>query len=977
MATKISITGTKGFIYLVNDPAGETVDGTSDADVMFGGVGDDTLNGSGGNDTLVGGDGNDTLNGGAGTNILIGGTGNDTYILSSKTDIVAEDANQGTDQVQSSVTYTLPTNVENLTLTGSSNINGTGNSDNNDIEGNAGKNILDGKAGADNLTGGDGNDTYYVDDLGDTVTETNDSSTQIDSVMSSVDLVLPSNVENLTLLTGATDGTGNASVNSITGNAGNNTLDGSTGADTLTGLAGDDTYIVDTTNDKVVEASKAGNDTVNSTATSYTLAANVENLILTGSSDIGGTGNTGANTLTGNTGNNSLSGGAGNDTILGDDGNDTLDGGKGDDAMTGGKGDDTYIVDSKNDSVTEASGAGTGNDLVNSSITLTALFANVENLTLTGTQAIKGTGNELDNVLTGNTGDNTLNGGDGNDTLTGNNGNDTLNGNDGNDTLDGGAGNDTLDGGAGEDAMTGGAGNDTFVVDNSNDTVIESSGTGTGTDLVKSSLAAYTLADNVENLTLITGGVDGTGNSGDNTITGNSGNNTLDGGGGADKFVGGDGNDTYIIDSSTDKVTETATGGTADTIESSITYNLASATNVENLTLTGELGTENLNATGSAAVNTLTGNDGNNTLDGKAGADSLIGNKGNDTYIVDNISDTVTENSGEGTDEVRSSATAYTLSDNVENLTLTGSSAIDGTGNSGDNTLTGNSGANKLSGANGNDTLIGGGGPDTLTGGAGADVFKYTSLTDTGFGPAARDTITDFKSAQLDTIDISALDSDSKTAGTQNAWSLVKPVSGGSPTFTATVGEVTYDQNNHLVLFDSNGDGTADFQINLSNAPSSLANTAFTGLASQTTVGTSSDETLTAVNGLSNKLIGKGGADTLNGGTGADKFVYTSASDTGLISAEANDTITSFTSGSDTIDVSKLDANASTSGTQHWTFSGTEFSGSGGDVIFNVSGADGILSFDQIGLGTAGEADFQIVLAGVTSITAATDLILS
>jgi Ca2+-binding RTX toxin-like protein len=148
-----------------------TLNGTANADTLVGGAGDDTLNGLAGNDTLTGGAGNDTLNGGAGNDIMTGGLGNDTYVLDVATDFVTEGLNAGTDTVQSSVTYTLAANVENLTLTGSSAINGTGNTLNNvltgnsganTLTGNAGNDTLDGKAGADSLAGGTGNDTYKL-----------------------------------------------------------------------------------------------------------------------------------------------------------------------------------------------------------------------------------------------------------------------------------------------------------------------------------------------------------------------------------------------------------------------------------------------------------------------------------------------------------------------------------------------------------------------------------------------------------------------------------------------------------------------------------------------------------------------------------------------------------------------------------------------------------------------------------------------
>jgi Ca2+-binding RTX toxin-like protein len=138
---------------------------------------------------------------------------------------------------------------------------------------------------------------------------------------------------------------------------------------------------------------------------SYTLSANVERLVLTGTASIQAVGNTSGNVLTGNSGHNFLNGGAGAD------------------AMAGGLGNDVYVVDNGGDVVTEAASAGT--DTVQSSIAYT-LGANVERLTLIGTGNINGA--TLDNILTGNSGNNTLAGGAGEDTLSGGAGNDVLTG---------------------------------------------------------------------------------------------------------------------------------------------------------------------------------------------------------------------------------------------------------------------------------------------------------------------------------------------------------------------------------------------------------------------------------------------------------------------------------------------------------------------------------------------------------------------
>ncbi len=236
--------------------------------------------------------------------------------------------------------YTLAANLENLTLIGAAAINGTGNTLNNVITGNSAANILSGGTGADTMIGGTGNDTYVVDNTGDVVTENPNEGADI--VQSSITYTLGNNVENLTLTgTGNINGTGNSLDNTLIGNSGKNTLaggagndnlDGGAGSDTMMGGTGNDTYVVNATGDGVTENVNEGIDTVKSSIT-YTLGANIENLTLTGTKAINGTGNTLDNVLTGNSANNTLTGNAGNDVLDGDAGNDTLIGGTGNDTF--------------------------------------------------------------------------------------------------------------------------------------------------------------------------------------------------------------------------------------------------------------------------------------------------------------------------------------------------------------------------------------------------------------------------------------------------------------------------------------------------------------------------------------------------------------------------------------------------------------------------------------------------------------------
>ncbi|MEZ0168943.1 beta strand repeat-containing protein [Microvirga sp. TS319] len=706
----------------------DTAHGGDGDDTLTGGDGDDALHGEGGSDVLEGGAGNDTLDGGSGIDDMVGGLGDDTYIVTDEGDWAQEEAGEGTDTVETSISFTLGPHIENLILTGTGDLSGTGNDLANVITGNTGSNVLDGAAGADTLIGGLGDDVYFVDDVGDAVIENDREGT--DGVAASISFVLGDHIENLFLIgEDDIDGTGNGLDNTIIGNTGNNTLDGGAGADTLGGGAGNDTYIVDDEGDAVGENPGDGTDTVRASI-SYSLGlfSALENLVLTGSAHLRGEGNEVANAITGNEGNNTLDGGAGADTL------------------TGGRGNDTYIVDDASDVVIENEGEGT--DTVETSLSYT-LGANVENLVLTGEADINGTGNALVNAITGNDGNNALDGGTGADTLTGGRGDDTYvvddqgdvvveNEGEGTDTvkasvsyilggnierleltgaadingtgnglanaITGNDGNNMLDGGAGADTLTGGRGDDTYVVDNTGDVIVENG--GEGTDTVRA-FVSFSLADEVECLVLAgSGNLSGNGNNLANTIKGNAGNNTLNGAAGADTLIGGLGNDTYVVDHEGDVVIEEDDPGN-DLVVATVSFTLAA--HIERLSLSGS---DSIAGTGNGLANTIRGNVGNNRLDGGAGADTLVGGRGNDIYIVDDAGDVVTESAGGGIDTVETFL-SFTLGANVENLVLTGAADVGGTGNALANAITGNDGNNMLDGGTGADTLTGGRGDDT------------------------------------------------------------------------------------------------------------------------------------------------------------------------------------------------------------------------------------------------------------------------
>jgi len=291
------------------------------------------------------------------------------------------------------------------------------------------------------------------------------------------------------------------------------------------------------------------------------------------------------------------------DVLEGEAGNDTLNGGAGNDTMLGGAGNDTFIVDATGDAVFETTTSSStddagGIDMVQSSVSFSLdAYAGVrfiENLSLTGSANINGTGNALANQVTGNSGNNTLDGLAGNDRLSGWGGNDVLYGGTGRDALYGGVGNDTLNGGTGKDTMMGGAGNDTFVVDAAGDRVFETTTSSStddagGIDMVQSSVSfsldAYAGVRFIENLSLTgSANINGTGNARANQLTGNSGNNVLDGHAGKDQLSGWGGNDVLY-------------GGTG--------------------------------------ADALYGNGGNDTLNGGAGNDSMMGGAGHDTFVFD------------------------------------------------------------------------------------------------------------------------------------------------------------------------------------------------------------------------------------------------------------------------------------------------------------------------------------------------------
>jgi len=749
--------------------------GTADAQTLLGYAGDDSIAAGGGNDLVYGRNGNDTLSGEDGNDQLFGEAGDDSL---------------------------------------------SGGEGNDNLDGGQGNDTLNGGHGADSLRGGQGDDRY--------VYAAGDGS---DSIVDSDGL-------NILALQGISQGDvimrrdGTALVLSFAG-ASSDGLRLEQYFDAQSGVASRGLRIEIGGNHWELTPALLDVEVVKGSALADTIYGNTQaNRIdaLDGNDTVyAGAGN---DTLSGGAGNDTLLGEAGNDAIGGGDGNDLLDGGTGQDQLAGGAGDDIYVVDDAGDTVAEQ--ANGGYDIVRSSVTHT-LSAEVERLELTGSAAIDGTGNALDNVLMGNGGDNQLDGGDGNDTLFGDSGSDTL---------IGGAGDDQLDGGYGNDVLRGGRGDDTYFVDATDDAIVELA--GEGHDVVYAT-SNYTLSDNIEKLVLSADGwaASGTGNAGDNELIGNTLDNRLDGGVGADTMTGGLGNDTYVVDQAGDVIVELEGEGD-DTVESSISYTLGAT--LENLVLTGSTDIDGL---GNDQDNLLVGNDGNNRLEGGLGADTLVGGLGDDYYIEESSADRVRENADEGVDTVeRRYETNLILADNVDKLLLADGIQT-GNGNELDNVITGNAGANKLAGLDGDDVLYGLDGDDAMWGGTGTDQLFGGNGNDYLDGEEGADRLEGGAGNDVYIVD------DANDV-------VVEAAGAGTDQVQATVSAVLAANVENLFLLGGGAiDGTGNELDNY-------------------IAGNSADNKLYGMGGNDTMVAGTGN-DTLVGGTGDDKYVFDASSGSDVV----------------------------------------------------------------------------------------------
>jgi Ca2+-binding RTX toxin-like protein len=694
------------------------------------------LVGSAFGDMLSGDDADNRFTGGGGADLLIGGAGFDTADYTASGTGVTADLAAG---------MGLGGDAEGDVLGGIEALAGSAFADRlagdaavNTLTGNAGDDVLAGRGGGDVIDGGDGFDIADYAGSAGAVT---------------VDLASGSGSS------GDAAGDTLIGIEGVSGSVGDDVLSGDDADNRFAGLAGAD--VID---------GRGGIDTADYSAS---MAVDVDLARVSQSGgDAEGDRLSGIETLIGSDFADRLAGTIGAETLFGGAGDDTLDGAAGDDRLVGGAGADRFI-------------GGDGVDSADYSVNAVAIAIDLAAGTSSGGDADGDTfdgverfiGSAFADTLTGDAGDQTFVGGAGIDILSGGAGfdiasyadagvgvrvdlatgreaggdflsgiegligsayADTLSGDGAANNLSGGDGDDTLDGRAGDDVMAGGAGNDAYVVDSVGDNVVEL--LGDGTDIVRTSLTAYAIGDNIEDLSY-SGSSDfvGTGNALGNALYGKAGNDALYGLGGDDKLSGGAGADRldggygrdqadYSKSQAVDinLATNVAFGGEAagDTffgVEIIIGSNYADTITGSDDPLNGDT------LYGRNGNDTLTGGAGDDTLDGGAGADMLSGGLGNDTYFVTDATDVVTENANEGVDRVRTTLTSYTLGNDVEQLVYTGIVGAALTGNALDNFLVGAGGADTIDGGAGNDVVRGGIGADAMTGGAGVDTLEYTS----------------------------------------------------------------------------------------------------------------------------------------------------------------------------------------------------------------------------------------------------------
>jgi Ca2+-binding RTX toxin-like protein len=552
--------------------------------------------------------------------------------------------------------------------------------------------------------------------------------------------------------------------------------------------------------------------------------------------------------------------------------------------------------------------------------------------------------------------------------------------------LDGGDGNDVLLASESANMLSGGADIDTVSYVASNNAVMVNLAAGTGfggyaNDDIYSGVenAIGSAFGDILNGEAGANALDG--REGNDQIYGRAGNDVLNGGAGIDCTDGGMGDDVHHVDSAADLVVERVGEGTADKVLASASYALTDAMDIEILAAASASATTALDLKGNALNNTIQGNAGANLLDGGAGADSMKGSGGDDTYVVDNIGDKVGENvAGEGVDTVRSSVT-FVLGQFVENLVLTGTGAINGTGSAFGNSISGNDAANVLNGGEGADLLAGGKGDDTYVVDSLADVVTEVAA---GGIDTVKSSVRFTLGAEVENL---VLTGSASIAGTGNA--LENKITGnaaantidgssGADTMAGGAGDDLYGVDNvadKVVEGAGGGFDTVKSFVSFSLAGQQIESLQLKGSAAINGTGNGLDNVIggnAAANSLSggigaDQLYGRGGNDTLDGGTGADSFYF----DAALNAATNVDTIAGFSIADDTIMLDRT------------IFSGIAVSGelAAGAFVVGTAAADaddrilydsgtGKIFYDADGSGQGAALLFAQVAAG-TALTSA------
>jgi Ca2+-binding RTX toxin-like protein len=845
---------------------------------LTGSASDDILTGDGGANIIRGGDGSDNLAGGAGDDTLMGEGGNDEFVGGGPDGAGADTMDGGTgfdhvgyDYETVGLTVTLGVNGASATVTAASgNAKGdklisiesiTGGAGNDVLTGNNIDHTLDGNDGNDKLTGGTGSSTLDGGDGDDVIVASTgavevyiggDNNEVIGDTLTFATFASGVTVD-LSTGTGTAAGVGSLSLGGferligsahddvLTGTSGDDVIAGGAGNDIITGGAGADT-LAGEAGVNTLDYSSGGPGVTVDLNTQAKFDANY-NVVPSGGhlatfyeqqgGDAAGDVIAGFVNITGSAGNNALTGDANANILIGQGGDDILIGNAGDDTLIGGTGLNRLDGGAGNDT---ASYVGMSNNL------LVDLLGNFAEPMLGG---FTDTLLSIENVI----------GGDGNDSIIGT---------DGVNVLSGGAGNDHIEGLGGNDIINGGDGDD------------NEGGMGSPLGLI--------------------------GGAGNDTINGDAGDDVIEGDAGADKMDGGDGNDTIVYNGDANITinlatnTVSATGAAADVAE----VKGDTIKNFENVQLNGH---GNSIITGTAGHNILQGGSGDDIIDGggdnQSGGDLLVGGNGNDTYIV-HAGDIVLDDAlfSTGDDTIKASF-SYDLANDqpislIDNLTLTGTAAIDGSGNILGNVITGNSAANVLSGQQGNDTIIGGLGADTLDGGADTDTLSYATdtkgvtvdLTDIGGGQqfvsggtgseANGDAIFNFENViggkgvdhitgnDGDNVISGGAGSDFLDGGISNAGedrgdTVDYSYLAAGTKLTVSLGEIG------VVTTTSGVAGDVDHISNFENIIGGAGNDTLTGNSQANTInGGAGDDT----------IEGGAGADTLIGGGGTDTVSY-------------------------------------------------------------------------------------------------------